>query len=78
VTLPGPWSAVVADLGAAHSLAGQLEHGAQPLMDALAIARQSRIGDSAARVARIRRRYPARFGQLAALRQLDELLGDSV
>jgi hypothetical protein len=47
-------------------------------MDALTIARQSRIGDSAARVARIRRRYPARFGQLAALRQLDELLGDSV
>lgn len=78
VTLPGPWSAVVADQGAAHSLAGEPERGAQLLMEAFGVAQRSGVDDSIARVLRIRRRYLARYGELPAVRQLDDLLGDTV
>ena len=73
--LTGPRAAVVADLGAACALDGQLERAEAHLLDALQVARQGQSHDGMARVRHIRRLH-CPSGKPAALRQLDEALAN--
>lgn len=72
--LPGPRTAVVADLGAAHAARGEPDHAVQLLVEALQTARQARIDDGIARVIRIRDNYLERYAEMQSVQELDGAL----